>query len=335
MTSAEPFLFTRRSLLGMAMAAAGVGAGLAGTRLRAQGGLEGGSVAATARKLRPGQFLWAPEVAPEGPVIIVVSLGTQRAYVYRNGVLIGISTVSTGAPGHETPVGVFTILQKKVDHRSNLYNDAPMPFMQRLTWDGIAMHAGNLPGYPASHGCIRLPLAFAKHLYDVTALGLTVIITRSTRVPRFAPVAGILKNAAPAATARDSSAATWEPEKAPAGPVSIIISAADRRAVVLRNGIEIGSTPIAIRGRVDGLEAFTLAAIDAQGTHWMFLAISGSSRKGEVTQQDRDRLTMAGDFREKLLAILQPGATLIVTTDSLNAGSTGAPLTILTGEDPG
>src|SRR3546814_18004653 len=79
----------------------------------------------------------------------------------------------------ETPTGIFTILQKKVDHKSNLYDDAPMPYMQRLTWSGIAMHAGNLPGYPASHGCIRLPLAFAEHLYGVTQLGLTVIITQS------------------------------------------------------------------------------------------------------------------------------------------------------------
>src|SRR3546814_12301464 len=82
-----------------------------------------------------------------------------------NGVLIGISTISSGTAGHETPTGIFTILQKKVDHKSNLYDDAPMPYMQRLTWSGIAMHAGNLPGYPASHGCIRLPLDFAERLY--------------------------------------------------------------------------------------------------------------------------------------------------------------------------
>src|SRR3546814_1652015 len=100
-----------------------------------------------------------------------------------NGVLIGISTISSGTAGHETPTGIFTILQKKVDHKSNLYDDAPMPYMQRLTWSGIAMHAGNLPGYPASHGYIRLPLAFAEHLYGVTQLGLTVIITQSADIP--------------------------------------------------------------------------------------------------------------------------------------------------------
>ena len=104
------------------------------------------------RTLKPGEFLWYPQIAPEGPVVLVVSLDEQRAYVYRNGIAIGMSTISSGKEGKETPPGVFTILQKNKDHRSNLYNDAPMPYMQRLTWDGIALHGGHLPGYPASHG---------------------------------------------------------------------------------------------------------------------------------------------------------------------------------------
>ena len=88
-----------------------------------------------------------------------------------------VSTVSTGKKGHETPTGVFTILQKNKDHRSNLYDDAPMPYMQRLTWDGIALHSGNLPGYPASHGCVRMPDGFAKRLFAETELGMTVIVS--------------------------------------------------------------------------------------------------------------------------------------------------------------
>jgi len=97
-------------------------------------------------------------------------------HVYRNGVRIGLSTISSGKPGHETPTGVFTILQKKRMHRSNLYNDAPMPFMQRLTWDGIALHAGRIPGQPASHGCVRLPLEFSEQLFEVTDREMTVVI---------------------------------------------------------------------------------------------------------------------------------------------------------------
>ncbi|MDE8652865.1 L,D-transpeptidase [Novosphingobium album (ex Liu et al. 2023)] len=320
---------TRRALLGMSAIAV---AFVAGHPLLAQVALNEGSVAAKVEDMRPGDYLWAPEAAPEGPVIVVISLAKQRAYVYRNGVLIGISTASTGTAGHETPTGVFTILQKKVDHKSNLYNDAPMPFMQRLTWTGIAMHAGNLPGYPASHGCIRLPLAFAKRLYAVTQIGLTVIITESPNVPRFAPAPQILQE-----RSRSSFDAafvpTWQPDKAPTGPVSIIVSASDQRAVVLRNGIEIGTAPVSIRGTVAGLQAFTLASIDQRGTHWMFLPMLGNTRTGEVSREDRDRLDLPEDFRRKLLTVLKPGSTLIVTPDTLQSGSTGAPLTVLTSED--
>lgn len=128
--------------------------------------------------LRPGQYRWHPEAAPgDGPVAIVVSLPLQRAFVFRSGVLIGLSTISSGQPGYDTPTGTFPILQKEVDHHSNLYDDAPMPFMQRLTWDGVALHAGQIPGHPASHGCVRLPRAFAQRLYGVTALGSQVVVT--------------------------------------------------------------------------------------------------------------------------------------------------------------
>ena len=148
-------------------------------------------------QLKPGEFLWAPDIAPQGPVTVIISLATQRAYAYRNGAPIGVSTVSTGSPGRETPTGVFVILQKAVEHKSNKYSAAPMPFMERLTWDGIAMHAGRLPGYPASHGCIRLPLGFAKLLFGVTKLGLTVVITDNPLAPEIAPSPGPLDVATP------------------------------------------------------------------------------------------------------------------------------------------
>lgn len=128
--------------------------------------------------LRPGQFRWQADAAPgEGPVTIVVSLPLQRAWVFRGETLLGVSTISSGQPGYDTPVGRFTILQKRVDHRSSLYDDAPMPFMQRLTWDGVALHAGHVPAEPASHGCIRLPRNFARQLYGITALGTVVVVS--------------------------------------------------------------------------------------------------------------------------------------------------------------
>jgi hypothetical protein len=104
-------------------------------------------------KLKKGEFLWMGEAVTTGPVVMVVSITEQRGYVYRNGVLIGATTVSTGRPGHLTPTGVFTVLQKQKEHRSTIYDGAQMPYMERLTWGGIALHAGGLPGYPESHGC--------------------------------------------------------------------------------------------------------------------------------------------------------------------------------------
>lgn len=133
--------------------------------------------------LDPGEFAWRPELAPTGVVEIVVSIPLQRAYVYRGGTMIGVTTVSTGRPGHATPTGSFDILEKRREHYSNLYNNAPMPFMQRLTWDGIALHAGQIPGRPASHGCVRLPLAFARQLFQVTQVGATVHILDESPTP--------------------------------------------------------------------------------------------------------------------------------------------------------
>lgn len=129
-----------------------------------------------AMDLQPGDYVWTPELSPAGPLVIVVSLPGQRAHVYRNGTRIGVSTISSGKPGHETPTGVFPILQKRAEHHSNLYDNAPMPYMQRLTWDGIALHAGRIPGKPASYGCIRLPMAFAKSLFAATERGVTVVV---------------------------------------------------------------------------------------------------------------------------------------------------------------
>jgi hypothetical protein len=160
--------FARRLCLAFALAAAPLGAAHAQAYP---------SIEAAAASLKPGQFVWRPENAADGPVKIVVSLPLQRAFVLRGGVPIGVSTVSTGQPGYDTPAGIFTILEKQVDHRSSLYDDAPMPYMQRLTWDGVALHAGKVTGQPESHGCIRLPLRFAKLLYAVTTKGATVVVT--------------------------------------------------------------------------------------------------------------------------------------------------------------
>jgi L,D-transpeptidase catalytic domain len=139
----------------------------------------------------PPAALAAPAAPAAGSDIrVVVSLPEQKAWVFRGPVLLATSPVSTGRPGHETPVGRFPILQKQVHHRSNRYSNAPMPYMQRLTGYGIALHAGALPGYPASHGCIRLPHGFARRLYGMTGPGTRVTVTRAR--PRSAAAAARL-----------------------------------------------------------------------------------------------------------------------------------------------
>ena len=135
-----------------------------------------------AAALGPGQYVWEAKSASTGPVFLTIDLTAQRAMVYRDGALIAASAISTGSLGRETPTGVFTILEKQVMHRSTTYDDAPMPYMQRLTSKGIAIHAGDLPGYAASHGCIRLPNDFAKRLYTITEIGTPVMITDNAEI---------------------------------------------------------------------------------------------------------------------------------------------------------
>ena len=127
------------------------------------------------KNLKPGQYLWKGG-GGSGPPRVIISLSDQLAYLYRGDHLVAVSTISSGTRKNPTPKGIFPILEKKKFHRSRKYDDAPMPFMQRIDKYGIALHGGHLPGYPASHGCIRLPNQFAAKLYSVTEVGTRVII---------------------------------------------------------------------------------------------------------------------------------------------------------------
>jgi hypothetical protein len=134
------------------------------------------SPASAATSVAPGRYVWRDDGSATGPVRILVSLPLQLAFVWRGNTLIGVSSVSSGVAGYDTPTGTFTILEKDKDHHSNLYDDAPMPWMLRLTWDGVALHAGKVTGEPASHGCVRLPAAFARKLFDIASVGATVSV---------------------------------------------------------------------------------------------------------------------------------------------------------------
>ncbi len=229
-------------------------------------------------KLQPGDYIWHPEVSPAGPVVLFVSVPDQVLYVYRNGVRIGRSTVSTGKPGKATPTGVFTILQKKVRHESSIYKGAKMPHMQRLTWTGIALHAGYLPGYPASAGCVRMPVDFASKLYTVTALGTTVIIAGNDDAPSHSTRPGLLFAGKNGAT--QTGRFLWAPEKAPKGPVSIIVSGMDRSIYVYRNGVEIGRAQVGGFERLSGSHVYTaLATVDPAGLRdWSALSVATGAR---------------------------------------------------------
>ena len=124
-----------------------------------------------------------PEPLPKGPLQIIISIVDQRVSLFDNGALIARSSVSTGMEGHPTPLGVFSVISKQRWHRSNIYSAAPMPYMQRITWSGIALHAGVVPGHPASHGCIRLKNDFAVRLWHLTKRGTRVIIAHGDVQP--------------------------------------------------------------------------------------------------------------------------------------------------------
>lgn len=307
---------------------------LAGAAAAQQVDLASGSVVETVKRLRPGEYVWAPEIAPQGPTLLIVNVKSQRAVLYRNGIPVAASTVSTGRPGYSTPTGVFTILQKHVEHYSSKYDNAPMPYMQRLTWYGIALHAGQLPGYPASHGCIRLPAGFAKLLYGATRVGMTVVITSEAATPRLASPPDIAQPFS-ASGGKGTGEVVWRPERSPEGPVSIIVSVMDRRAVVLRNGVEIGSAPVSVQGPITGTWAYALRAVDSTGQQWIRVPLSSAAeREQPVPREEWQRFSAPEQFRRAVAAIVEPGTTIVVTADSLEKGSTGSALTVLEDAPP-
>jgi L,D-transpeptidase catalytic domain len=288
-------------------------------------------------ELKPGEYAWAPERTGEGPALVIVNLQTQKLAIFRNGVPIGASTISSGKTGHETPTGVFTILQKNRDHYSKTYNNAPMPNMQRLTWSGIALHAGNLPGYPASHGCVRLPARFSSLLFGTTALGMTVVITSIPAVPSASDAPAVATMAPAAGVSLSNAPYDWHPESSPAhvdSMVSVVISAADGKAVVIRNGVEIGSAPVRVNGEITPM-AYVLRAWDSTGQHWLKLQFAGAGEGMEVTKGEGKRFETPVKFRYDVGTVLRPGSVIIVTPESLSAGSTGRSQTVIEDEPAG
>jgi L,D-transpeptidase catalytic domain len=306
------------------------------------------------KQLKKGEFLWMGEAVSTGPVVMVVSITEQRAYVYRNGILIGATSVSTGRAGHETPTGVFTVLQKQKEHRSTIYDGAPMPYMERLTWGGIALHAGGLPGYPESHGCIHLPSEFARRLFEISPNGMTVVIGTEATAPEpvahpgyLAPVkfvGGQPVESEPFAPTEDER---WQPELSPSGPVSIVLSQGSQLVVVYRNGIEIGRARLTVTGDAP-LVNHALVLTEAPSTvpdpyvpdptkfSWLRIGVPGHLEE-QGTQVDPNavaRIKIPVDFAARLTGILTPGATLFVTDEPLDPQTTGPMLQVVDADPP-
>src|SRR3954470_14540044 len=296
-------------------------------------------LARQAEKLKPGEWVLKPEVAPSGPVLVYVDLGRQRATVYRNGIRIGVSTISSGKDGYETPTGVFTILEKDKDHRSKTYDDAAMPFQQRLTWMGVAMHAGNLPGFPASHGCVRLPMEFAKKLFTVTPMGGTVVIAGGNEDPVKRPAAGVLAPVMAGVTPAASNvltpegAFTWNPDASPSGPVSIIISTGDQQVVVLRNGVEIGRAHAVVAQQTSDSQVMTFAG--GAKPQWIQVGVSDlAGEPNEIISTERvEQMHLPAAFVQDMHSVITPGTTVLVTQASVSGGSTGEEATVLDADD--
>lgn len=308
--------------------------------------------------LKPGQWLWYADAVPEGPTLLMVSITQQKAYLYRNGIRVGVTTVSTGKKGYETPTGVFTILQKNKDHKSNLYKDsknnaASMPYMQRLTWDGIALHSGNLPGYPASHGCVRLPDGFSKRLFAETELGMTVIVSNDkTTGPEklvnpdvFAQSInrdGTVRDVPPLSIYEDYR---WEPLKSLFGPVTVLISTKNQLVIVLRNGIEIGRSKIGIVGKepfgsqayvvLDGESNEPSRIVPGQNElNWMQVNVpnGGAQIQTGLDTKAMQRIVVPVDFAKLVYTELKTGSTMLLTDEAINLDGNSTGMTVLTDE---
>jgi hypothetical protein len=297
---------------------------LSSSALAQQIQLKGRPLLDAAKALKPGQYIWEPQRAPNGPALVIVNLHTQKLLLFRDGIPIAASSVSSGKTGHETPTGVFTILQKRQEHYSSTYNNAPMPNMQRLTWSGVALHAGNLPGYPASHGCVRLPHKFSGLLFGQTAVGMTVVITHHPDYPHASADPDLTDEAPPNRAPLSNAAYEWHPERAPNmngdAIVSVVVSKADHRAIVIKAGVQIGSAPVYVHGNVRGAEAYVLKSWDKNGPHWLKVHYSETGSGMQAGAREGEHFDAPTKFRHDLHTVLRPGSIVVVTPATLKSG---------------
>ena len=259
--------------------------------------------------------------SPKGPLQIIISIADQRISLYDDGALIARSSVSTGVKDHPTPLGVFSVISKERWHRSNIYSGAPMPYMQRITWSGIALHAGDLPGYPASHGCIRLKNDFATRLWHLTKRGTRVIITHDDVRPveissphRFQPKPKVASGSAEsraanlagseiiaaAATYGMSNPETQEPAQVPASasagakpqrvlPISILVSRKLNRLFVRQGFTPLFDAPVKIQNPAEPIGTHVFSAMEFQNEgatiRWTVVSIPEKAARSQGVSQ--------------------------------------------------
>jgi hypothetical protein len=278
-------------------------------------------------ELKPGEFTWHPERSPDGPVAIVVSIPDQRVHVYRNGVRIAVSTCSTGKPGHSTPTGVFTILEKDKNHHSSTYNNAPMPNMNRLTWSGVALHAGNLPGYPASHGCIRLPAKFSELLFGVTHVGTPVIVADNHAEPKEVVHPGLVLSEYAEHEFETAVTKNMKGKERPwaatvddfSKPTSVVVSRADGTLSILEDGRIVSQGKAYIKNPGEPLGSHVFILIDAHDGHKGLLwhgighhhesSISAAASEAGVIR----RISSDKPVIEAMTQRMHPGMVLVTT----------------------
>ena len=253
-----------------------------------------------------------PQETPKGPLQIIISIADQRVSLYDNGTLVARSSVSTGVRRHPTPLGVFSVLEKERWHRSNIYSGAPMPYMQRITWSGIALHAGELPGYPASHGCIRLTNDFAIRLWHLTKRGARVIIARQDVVPveitnphlfvskpktafgsPESPAIAVADNSNKTATATADSQGAGSAPSAVAPqkvvPISVFVSRKLSRLFVRRGFTSLFDVPVEIQNPDEplGTHVFTVMESENEGSavRWSVVSIPEQSTSANSAKQ--------------------------------------------------
>ncbi|WP_363349197.1 L,D-transpeptidase [Methylocystis echinoides] len=282
-------------------------------------------------QLKPGDYTWHPERAETGPVSVVVSIPEQRVHVYRNGIRIAVSTCSTGKPGHATPTGVFVVLEKDKNHHSSIYDDAPMPNMNRLTWSGVALHAGNLPGYPASHGCVRLPVKFSELLFGVTHIGTPVIIAGAHTDPWELTHPGMVLSGY-AEQEFEQVVSSLDGKKHPSDwaaaesyPVtSVIVSSADRVIELIENDRVVARSKLTLKGGdALGSHVFVLngAANDARGLRWSAITHSAAASPAMRDDAVMQRIGAEPAFVEAMQTRMHPGMTMVLTDAPLSPDS--------------